>query len=318
MSIRAEQTEWEIAQAQNTPAAYQEYLDRHPAGKYASEARRRINSKDTPEQLSGMVFIQGGTFEMGDCFRDQVVDDKLETRVYDSERGHWVTIDDLLHPVTVSDYYLGRNEVTFAEYAFFCAALGKKLPDDEGWGREKRPVINVSWYDAVNYCNWLSEKEKLEPVYNISDDWVAVNWSANGYRLPTEAEFEFAARSRGKKENWSGTSLGEELSNFANYDKSKYKFDRTAPVRQFKPNELGLYDMSGNVWEWCWDWYGSEYYKSSNEEKDPHGPISGTSRVYRGGSWKSSAELCRTSVRFRTVPNYANEYIGFRLARNAN
>jgi len=245
-----------------------------------------------PPEIPGMVYIEGGTFDMGDQFGDG--DD-----------------DEDLHTVTLSDYYLGRHEVTFAEYAEYCAAAGKSLPDDEGWGKGERPIINVTWYDAIEYCNWRSEQEDLTPVYRISGSNVTANWDANGYRLPTEAEWEYAALSRGKKEKWAGTSSEDELSGYANYDE---KVGKTTKVGSYRPNNKGLHDMSGNVWEWCWDWYDFDHYSFSDGATDPRGPAKGSGRVSRGGSWRDYAGTCRAANRNGWLPGYSTRRFGFRLA----
>jgi sulfatase modifying factor 1 len=245
-----------------------------------------------------MAFVKGGSFQMGS--KDGS----------DNEKP--------VHTVTVSDFYIGRFEVTFEEYDAYCKATGKTKPDDEGWGRGKRPVINVSWLDAVAYCNWLSKQDGYQVVYTISNDKVTANWNANGYRLPTEAEWEFAARSRGGSDKWAGTSSESQLASYANYwesgDSDKDGYENTAPVGSFQANNAGLHDMSGNVWEWCWDWYDSKYYQSSPAQ-NPHGPSTGSNRVLRGGSWSNEPAYLRCAYRNVYSPGDRNSYIGFRLSR---
>jgi formylglycine-generating enzyme required for sulfatase activity/uncharacterized caspase-like protein len=215
------------------------------------------------------VFVEGGTFDMGDVFGDGFRDEKV-------------------HSVTLSDYWIGKYPVTFDEYDRYCEEKGKDKPDDEGWGRGRRPVMKVTWHDAVGFAEWLSKK------------------TGERYRLPTEAEWEFAARSRGKKEKWSGTSKATDLGTYAWY--SDNSGHRTHPVGEKKPNALGLYDMSGNVWEWCWDWY------ERSPKNNPQGSSSGSRRVYRGGSWGSGAGDCRSADRGGLVPGRADYGLGFRLA----
>lgn len=252
-------------------------------------------------------YKKSGTFDMGDIFGDGAEQEKPA------------------HQVTLSDFYLGKTEVTFDEYDAYCTVTGRKKPDDDVGGRGKRPVINVSWFDAVEYCNWLSEKQNLTKAYNINGNKVAVDWTANGYRLPTEAEWEYAARSGGKKEKWAGTSIESTLYLFANFcDKNcgyNWKivsqndgYVSTAPVGGFQSNGVGLYDMSGNVSEWCWDFY---YNYPSGAQTDPAGPDQGLYRVSRGGSWIAMPGLVRCADRYYLHPGYRNYYLGFRLARSA-
>jgi formylglycine-generating enzyme len=214
--------------------------------------------------------------------------------------------------------------VTFEEYDAFCEATGREKPNDEGWGRGDRPVINVSWYDAVAYCNWLSEQDGFTEVYTIKGKTVTVDWNADGYRLPTEAEWEYAAREGGRKVRFgNGKDIADpEEINFnahKNYQKS-YSIDgkyrkQTVPVGSLNsPNALGLHDMSGNVYEWCWDWYGAY---PSTPETDPKGPDSGSYRVPRGGSWYSYPQNVRVAYRNDYAPGFRGNDIGFRLARNA-
>ncbi len=310
-----DEQEWEFAQLKDTKASYQNYLNLFPKGRYVAEARSKINSNapsispaKPKTDLDHMVFVQGGTFQMG------------------SKDGQ---SDETPHSVTLSDYYMARHEVTFEEYDRFCQATGKTKPDDVGYGRGKRPAIDVSWYDAIEYCNWRSSQDGLTPVYSINkrtqdtynkssyDDlkWtVTINWQANGYRLPTEAEWEYAARSRGKDQKWAGTSSEDQLTSFANGKGETDGYEHTSPVGTFKANDLGLFDMSGNVWEWCWDWYGS-YSRNSNS--NPKGPNTGSGRVLRGGSWLSAPAGLRCAGRYVSFPDDRSFNFGFRLSRAA-
>jgi formylglycine-generating enzyme required for sulfatase activity/uncharacterized caspase-like protein len=236
-----------------------------------------------------LVRVQGGAFRMG------------STDGESDERP--------VHEVRVSDFSIGKYEVTFEEYDAFCVATGRGRPADNGWGRGKRPVINVSLYDAVAYCNWLSEQVGLRPCYALSGTSVQADFRADGYRLPTEAEWEYAARggvlSRGYR--YAG---GDRLVEVAWYGGNSG--GRTQPVGTKATNELGLHDMSGNVWEWCWDWHGS--YPSSLAV-DPTGPLSGRYRVLRGGSWFFNEYFCRAATRVNVVPVKRDFYVGFRVAR---
>lgn len=152
--------------------------------------------------------------------------------------------DTVKHSVTVSSFYIAATEATFDQYDAFCEATHRAKPDDNGWGRGIRPVINVSWMDAAAYCEWASEM------------------LGKTVRLPTEAEWEYAARggnkSRGYKYSGNDSIHISDVAWFANNSNSQ-----THPVAEKAPNELGIYDMTGNVWEWCSDWYDGEYYAKS-------------------------------------------------------
>ena len=207
-----------------------------------------------------------------------------------------------VHSVTVDSFYMKATEVTQKEWR---EVMGSNPSYFKG---DNLPVENVSWYDAVKYCNALSKKEGRTPVYRINGSRVTANWSADGYRLPTEAEWEYAARggkkSRGYK--YSGSNSAGSVGWYNANSGSK-----AHPVGQKQANELGLYDMSGNVWEWCWDWYG-DY--SSGSQRDPRGPSSGSYRVRRGGSWGDSGGYLRSAYRNRSSPGSSGYNLGFRLA----
>lgn len=222
-----------------------------------------------------------------------------------------------VHIVVLDDYFIGKYEVTFDEFDTYCDATSMTKTEDEGKGRGKRPVVWVNWYRAIDYCNWLSEKEGLERVYSISNSQVTANWKANGYRLPTEAEWEFAARSRGSNDKWSGTSNQNELKEYANGLSSDdgYIVSYNAPVGTFKPNDLGIYDMSGNASEWCWDIWSSQY--PSNQSVNPHGPENGRYRIHRGGSSIYIPNYLRCTKRLTMFPEDRHGGCGFRIARNA-
>ncbi|HRD82546.1 MAG TPA: SUMF1/EgtB/PvdO family nonheme iron enzyme, partial [Saprospiraceae bacterium] len=197
-----------------------------------------------------------------------------------------------------------------------------------GFQGARRPVEQVSWYDAVEFCNRLSTIQGYAPSYTIDKGkkdpnnkseydklkWiVTLNPAADGYRLPTEAEWEYAARGGRYPALPSGAGTyagGEKPDEVAWYDANSH--GETKPVGLKLPNELGLHDMSGNVWEWCWDWYG-DY--PGRPETNYHGPASGSYRVHRGGSWHSVPQFVRVANRYSNTPDYRNFNIGFRLSR---
>ncbi len=195
------------------------------------------------------------------------------------------------HEVCVDDFYMGRYEVTQDQYRKITGNNPSKLKGG------KLPVENMSWNDAQNFIHKLN------------------NISGQNYRLPTEAEWEYAARSGGKLEKWAGTNNKSELERYA-----WYRGNKTHTVGQKEPNGLGLFDMSGNVWEWCSDWYDKNYY-SLSPHNNPHGSSKGSGRVIRGGSAFSYAWNVRTadrfgygpSLRLRYRPGYRYNNHGFRL-----
>lgn len=254
-----------------------------------------------------MILITGGTFIMGS-----------------PEGEPWRENDERQHHVTVSDFYLGRREVTQEEYK----ALTGANPSRHTRG-EKLPVENVSWYDAVKFCNLKSTAEGLTPAYAIDGENVTWNRDANGYRLPTEAEWEYACRADGAgpfsiepSPSWTDANYyGHYPYNIEQnyFDTGKldvkpgtYRGD-SIPVGSFKPNAFGLYDMHGNVSEWCWDRYGA--YPSA-AQADPAGPEKGVARVCRGGGWNDFAKHLRSAYRSSQMPGDALRSRGFRLARN--
>ncbi|MCP4699482.1 MAG: SUMF1/EgtB/PvdO family nonheme iron enzyme [Gammaproteobacteria bacterium] len=226
------------------------------------------------DQGPEMVLIPGGTFRMGEI-QDAGDDEKIVP----------------VHEISVSMFAIGRYPVTFNEYDRFAEAAGREKPNDEGWGRGRHPVINVSWEDAAAYCEWLSEQTGHE------------------YRLPTEAEWEYAARA-GTETDYCFGNDEQELKKYAWY------FDnsggRTHSVGEKKANAWGLYDVHGNVWEWAGDRFDSDYYANSSPP-DPAG--SPNDRVLRGGSWNGSGHYVRSAVRNRGSSGDRLKLTGFRLAR---
>jgi len=206
-----------------------------------------------------------------------------------------------IHRVCISKaFLLGKNPVT---NKLFSTIMGKSPSRFKG---DDRPVERVTWFDAVNFCNRLSEKVGLKRFYTIDGENVTPNWDADGFRLPSEAEWEYACRS-----GTTGERYGE-IDRIAWYEKNSN--DSTQGVGKKEPNPWGLYDMLGNVWEWCWDWYGSY---SNEDQKDWRGPEEGSARVLRGGGWDYSSVNCRASARNFLHPFYRGSGLGFRLARSA-
>ncbi len=240
-----------------------------------------VTSKPPPQ---GMVFVKGGNYMMGS--NDGDGDEKP------------------IHEVTVSSFWIGKYQVTQKEWM---EVMGS---NPSRWSGDQLPVENVSWYDAVEYCNKRSIQDGLTPCYSGSGSNIICNWSANGYRLPTEAEWEFAARG-GLKSKGYKYSGSDDLNAVAWYTGNSGQ--RTQEVGTKNPNELGIFDISGNVWEHCWDWYDSSYYgKSPNS--DPKGAGSGTYRVLRGWSWNNNENYCRTSNR-GSYPDSRYGSNGFRVSR---
>ncbi len=255
----------------------------------------------------GFVFIKGGSFAMGS-----------------PEDEPWRSTDETQHTVTVSDFYISPYEVKQSDYA---AVMGG---NPSNFSRDDLPVENVSWLDAVAYCNALSEKESLTPVYAIDGETVTWDRGANGYRLPTEAEWEYACRGGTTTPFNTETSISPEESNYYGYypyeiednyfsqgnlstKPGEYR-QTTVAVDSFSPNAWGLYNMHGNVSEWVWDYYG-EY--NTADAADPTGPETGTRRVYRGGGWNDFAKNMRSAYRATLPENQGSFNLGIRLVRNA-
>ncbi len=277
----------------------------------------------------GDAYIAGGTFQMGDSFGEGDADELP------------------LHDEYVSAFYMDTHEVTSQQWhtvRTWALAHGYAF-DNPGSGKAaNHPAQQVSWYDCVKWCNARSQMQGLTPCYytdatqgtvyksgqvDVANN--AVKWDANGYRLPTEAEWEKAARggAAGMRFPWSDTnSIARSRANY--YGNTNIAYDvgpngyhptfatggdpYTSPVGYFAANGYGLYDMAGNVWELCWDWYSSSYY-SSSPGSDPRGSSSGTYRVLRGGDWYSVANYCRVADRTYNTPDGANSNIGFRCVR---
>jgi len=239
--------------------------------------------------MNNMVLVEGGTFSMGNT--------RSWNEGYSNEKP--------VHTVNLTyDYWIGKYEVTFDDYDAFCTATGRSKPNDYGWGRKSRPVINVSWNEAIDYCNWLSEQEGYGKAYDSNGNLLDRNGSkttdikkVEGYRLPTEAEWEYAARGGQKASKdwkysgsdnldevgWYCGNSGDKLFGGTDNDWNKVVSNKskTHEVGTKKANELGIYDMSGNVWEWCHDWWGSY---TSGTQTDPTDSNGGSYRLKCGGS----------------------------------
>ncbi|MCC7376911.1 MAG: formylglycine-generating enzyme family protein [Verrucomicrobiales bacterium] len=241
-----------------------------------------------PAASGEMVLVARGTFVMGD--KDEV--------------------DAPPHEVTVGPFLMDKNLVTQEQYE-------KAMGDNPSrWKGEKNPVEQVRWSDAVRYCNKRSELEGLEPCYDLQT-WKC-RFEASGYRLPTEAEWEYACRAGTTTRYFFGDNASK-LGNYAWFDKNAG--GRPRPAGQKQPNPWGLYDMSGNVWQWCNDFYQVDYYSSSPKE-DPRGPEAGDKKVVRGGAWRFGAETCKSGYRYNESPGYADvcfgyDIYGFRCVRKA-
>ena len=273
----------------------------------------------------GMVAIPAGSFMMGDSFLEG---DEHEQPV---------------HAVLVSTFWMDCREITKAKWdevrAWGLTNGYSDLATGEGKAPD-HPVHTVNWYDCVKWCNARSQQNGLTPCYTVNGatyttgfDTPECNWLANGFRLPTEAEWEKAARggASGRRFPWNDSdAIQHSRANYnscpsCSYDTSQTtKFHPaheagnipyTSPVSLFAANGYGLYDMAGNVFEWCWDWYSSSYYNRS-PPSDPRGPPTGEIRVFRGGCWNSPAEQCRVSHRAAyAAPGNSGFGLGFRTVR---
>lgn len=276
-------------------------------GGYTGEQSGEDKNTGSGVGIPGFVLVKGGTFQMGSP---------------DSES--WRSADETLHPVTVSDFYMGQYEVTQEEYT---QLMGDNPSSFSG---ENLPAENMSWQDAIRYCNARSEAEGLTPAYTIEGPAVTWDRSADGYRLPTEAEWEYACRAGTTTPFNTETSISAEEANY--YGHYPYMIEdnyfsqssldtkpgeyrqTTVAVGSFSPNAFGLYDMHGNVGEWVWDYYGE--YEIGNQT-DPAGPPTGTHKVYRGGGWNDFAKNMRSAYRAALAEDKGSFNIGIRLVRNA-
>ena len=229
-----------------------------------------------------MIEVKGGIFQMG-CNESKRVckDDELP-----------------IHNVYLDDFHIGKYEITFNQYDLFCENTGREKPDDNNWGRGNRPVINVNWIDADAFCKWLSKE------------------TGQNYRLPTEAEWEYAAIG-GKNSKGFLYAGSNKINKVAWYSldtikasKKSLHLDRTNIVGKKNPNELNIYDISGNVWEWCDDGYDKDFYKKSPTSN----PIAiGIPASARGGGWRTYDSYCITTNRDYETRGTKDNDLGFRV-----
>lgn len=259
--------------------------------------------------LGDVVSIASGTFSMGDS-----------SGLFDQQPGH---------EITLNEYFISAYTVTNAEYKIFCDMAGHSYPPEGGNNQPppgylvnypEYPVVGISWYDAVRYCNWLSDMRGFTACYDTT------NWSYdatnNGYHLPTEAQWERAARGNLDKKIYPwGNEVPGTRCNYQSYqgiwvaEMANFSNGRgSLAVGKFQPNGLMLYDMAGNVLEWCNDWYQENYYSESPSENPP-GPDSGFEKVIRGGAWNRSEAYLQCAFRDKKSPTTKRYDIGFRIAR---
>ena len=275
-----------------------------------------------PPTSDGMVFVPAGSFTMGDTLDGEL--DAIPAKIY------------------VSAFYMDTNLVSYSQWQnvyAYATSQGYSFNHVGAGKAANHPVLSIDWFDAVKWCNARSQQGGLTPVYYTDagltqiymNDEVApfVNWKANGYRLPTEAEWEKAARGglAGQRFPW-GNTISENQANYKG-DTNDYNYDLgpngynasftngvfpyTSPVGYFAANGYGLYDMAGNVEEWCWDWWGKPYGQPTTT--DPIGPASGGLRIMRGGYWYVTADYSRCAYRYDYIPGSGFEYFGFRCVR---
>lgn len=266
----------------------------------------KVTKAATEKAADGLILIQGGTF---------IMRSPKEERLREA--------DETSHEVRVNSFYADPYEVTQKDYQ---TIMGKNPSSHKG---DKKPVSNVTWYDAIRYCNKLSKKNGYQPVYKIKGKTVTWNRRADGYRLLTEAEWEYAARAGKDSIFYTGKQLTSDQSNYygdypylieENYWETKdpsvvpgeYR-DTTMNVNSFEANAFGMYNMHGNVSEWCFDYYSS-YGKG--KKNNPAGPKEGTLRINRGGGFNDYAKHCRLAYRSVADPDSADRNLGFRIARN--
>jgi sulfatase modifying factor 1 len=247
------------------------------------------------QKMIKMVLVEGGTFKMGS-----------ESKIYKDETP--------VHSVRIDSFYISQCEISFNDYSAFCKQSGYSEP----YGTIDYPATNISWQRAVMMCNWLSRRDGFNKAYNIErddkDTWfkVTCDFQSNGYRLPTEAEWEYAAKGGQRSKNFKYSGSNSPV-NIAWYSDTYQGFEHKSG--ELLPNELGIYDMTGNVAEWCWDKYDENYYKNK-DSINPKGPDVGIYRVYRGGSRRDKPMNIEITRRSNLEENKKDLYLGFRVVRS--
>ena len=257
-----------------------------------SPTQKRISepNNSTEESISPpeMVFVEGGEFLMG-------------SNNYSGRKDEFP-----VHKIILNDFYISIYEVNVKIWKDIMGIISRKSDTF-------KPLSRVNWNEAIQFCNKLSEKFGFTPVYTINGTKILYNPEADGYRLPTESEWEFAAKGGNFSRDFkfSGSNDPNSVA-WTGDDKRK----KPQPLGVKKPNELGIYDMSGNLAEWCWDYYDKDYYKYS-EYENPTGPKKGRVRILRGGSWIFNSIFAKTTYRLSDNPDTKNYHYGFRLVRSA-